>query len=197
MKFKKILLAAFAGSITMFIWGTISHMFLITGIGYKPLPNESKIMQTLKDTISEKGLYFFPGKDFKNTTSDEEKQWLNKYENGPVGLVIYRPIGGNPFSVNKLIVQYLAYLLSSFLSLLVLANSKGSYWKNVLTVSLIGLIGCLSVSVIYWNWYEYPNSFIAAQFADITIGFFLLGLVISKFKLYKNNTKDYEYNEKN
>lgn len=197
MKFKKILLAAFAGSITMFIWGTISHMFLITGIGYKPLPNESKVMQTLKDTISKKGLYFFPGKDFKNTTSDEEKQWLNKYENGPVGLLIYRPIGGNPFSVNKLIVQYLAYLLSSFLSLLVLANSKGSYWKNVLTVSLIGLIGCLSVSVIYWNWYEYPNSFIAAQFADITIGFFLLGLVISKFKLYKNNTKDYEYNEKN
>ena len=197
MKFKKVLLAAFAGSITMFIWGTLSHMFLITGIGYKPLPNESKVMQTLKDTISEKGLYFFPGKDFKNTTSDEEKQWLNKYENGPVGLLIYRPIGGNPFSVNKLIVQYLAYLLSSFLSLLVLANSKGSYWKNVLTVSLIGLIGCLSVSVIYWNWYEYPNSFIAAQFADITIGFFLLGLVISKFKLYKNNTKDYEYNEKN
>ena len=197
MKFKKVLLAAFAGSITMFIWGTLSHMFLITGIGYKPLPNENKVMQTLKDTISEKGLYFFPGKDFKNTTPDEEKQWLNKYEYGPVGLLIYRPIGGNPFSAKKLAVQYFAYLLSSFLSLFIIANSKGSYWRNVLTVSLIGLIGCLSVSVIYWNWYEYPSSFIAAQFADITIGFFLLGLVISKFKLYKNNTKDYEYNAKN
>ena len=189
MKFKKNLQAAFVGSITMFIWGAISHMVLITGIGYKPLPNESKVMQTLKDTISEKGLYFFPGKDFKNTTPDEEKQWLNKYENGPVGLLIYRPIGGNPFSAKKLAVQYFAYLLSSFLSLLIISNSKGSYWKNVLTVSLIGLIGCLSVSVIYWNWYEYPSSFIAAQFADITIGFFLLGLVISRFKLNDNNTK--------
>lgn len=83
LKFKKILLAAFLGSITMFVWGTISHMVLITGIGYKPLPNESAIMQSLNDTILEKGLYFFPGKDFKNTTHDEEKQWLNKYETGP------------------------------------------------------------------------------------------------------------------
>ena len=119
MKFKKVLLAAFAGSITMFIWGTLSHMFLITGIGYKPLPNENKIMQTLKDTISEKGLYFFPGKDFKNTTPDEEKQWLNKYEYGPVGLLIYRPIGGNPFSAKKLAVQYFAYLLLQTVKVLI------------------------------------------------------------------------------
>lgn len=190
MKFRKFLLAAFVGSIAMFIWGAFSHMVLITGIGYKPLPNESSVIKTLEDSISEKGLYFFPGKDFENSNSVEEKQWLNKYENGPVGLLIYRPLGGNPFSAKKLIIQYLAYLLSSFLSLLIISNSKGSYWKNVLIVSLIGLIGCLSVSIIYWNWYEYPNSFIAAQFADITIGFFLLGLVISKFKIYEYNGTD-------
>lgn len=176
------------GSVTMFIWGALSHIFIITGIGYHPLPNENAIVQTFQNSIPKAGLYFFPGKDFKNTTPYEEKQWLNKYENGPVGLLIYRPVGGNPFSAKKLIAQYLVYLLSAFLSLAIILNSKGSYWNNVLTVSLIGLVGCLSVSVIYWNWYEYPDSFIVAQFADITIGFFLLGLVISRLKLH-----DHEY----
>ena len=47
--------------------------------------------------LFQKRVCFFPGKDFKKITPDEEKQWLNKYENGPVGLLIYRPIGGNPF----------------------------------------------------------------------------------------------------
>ena len=76
--------------------------------------------------LFQKRVCFFPGKDFKNTTPDEEKQWLNKYENGPVGLLIYRPIGGNPFLAKKLIIQYLTYLASFFLSLLIILNSKVS-----------------------------------------------------------------------
>ena len=76
--------------------------------------------------LFQKRVCFFPGKDFKKITPDEEKQWLNKYENGPVGLLIYRPIGGNPFLAKKLIIQYLTYLASFFLSLLIILNSKVS-----------------------------------------------------------------------
>lgn len=165
----------------MFVWGAFSHLVVITGIGYKPLPNEENVTRTLQTSITEKGLYFFPSKDFENTSPEVEKQWLTKFENGPVGLVIYRPVGGNPFSFKKLIIQFLSYLFATIISILILSSVFASFWKRVLIVSLVGFVGCTSVSVIYWNWYEFPNSFILAQIADITIGFVLLGIVLAKF----------------
>ena len=42
--------------------------------------------------LFQKRVCFFPDKDFKKITPDEEKQWLNKYENGPVGLLITDPL---------------------------------------------------------------------------------------------------------
>lgn len=165
----------------MFLWGAFSHLVVISGIGFQPLPNVGNITKTLQTSISEKGLYFFPSRDFENTSPQAEKQWLTTYKNGPVGLVIYRPAGGNPFSIKKLIFQFLNYLFATLISTLILSSIYASFWKRVLIISLVGLVGFTSVSVIYWNWYEFPNSFILAQFADIIIGFVLLGLVLAKF----------------
>lgn len=187
-KSKKYLLAILLGSVTMFIWGAFSHLVVITGVGYKPLPNEEYITKTFQNSITEKGLYFFPSKDFKNTSSEVEKKWLSKYEEGPVGLLIYRSVGGNPFSFKKLIIQFLSYLFATIISVLILSNVYASFWKKVLIVSLIGFVGCISVSVIYWNWYEFPDSFILAQFADITIGFILLGIILAKFSPSLSNS---------
>ncbi|WP_347375053.1 hypothetical protein [Aequorivita sp. Q41] len=185
--FKKYLKAMLLGSITMFVWGAFSHLVVIIGIGYKPLPNAENITKTLQNSISQKGLYFFPSKDFKNTSSEAEKQWLTKFENGPVGLLVYRPVGGNPFSLKKLFIQFLSYLFVTILSILILSSVYASFWKKVLIISLIGIVGCTSVSVIYWNWYEFPNSFILAQFADISIGFVFLGIVLAKFSPSSNS----------
>lgn len=71
IKFRKYLKATLLGCITLFIWGAFSHLVVIEGVGYKSLPNEEHVTTTLRNSITNKGLYFFPGKNFKNTSPDQ------------------------------------------------------------------------------------------------------------------------------
>lgn len=187
LNLKKVLLATFLGSLVMFMWGGLSHTVIFVGTGFKPMPNEDKVMAVLKENISEQGLYFFPGKDFKNSTKEQDFAFENKFKTGVVGQLIYRPIGGNVFSTGKLLTQFISNIFSVFIIVLIASLIALNYWKRVVLISLLGLLSCLSVSTIYWNWYEYPTSFFVAQILDITIGFFLAGMVVAKFKLNSTN----------
>jgi hypothetical protein len=180
IKFKKMIIATLLGGLTMFIWGGFSHLVLFIGTGFRPLANEDKVMEVLKTNIPEQGLYFFPGKDFRNSTKEQDAIFERKFRDGPVGLLVYRPIGGNPFEVSKLITQLMSTLLSVFIAALIASLIFAGYWKRVIIVSLLGLLACSAVSSIYWNWYEFPTSFFIAQIFDMVIGFFLAGLVICK-----------------
>lgn len=179
-KLKRIIIAAILGCAVLFIWGGLSHLVIFIGTGFKPLPNEDKVIETLKKSIPEQGLYFFPGKDFRHNTAEQELIWNKKFQFGPTGLLIYKPVGGNPFSPDKLVLQLISNLLSAciiaFITSLLLAN----YWKKVFVITLLGSLSSVAVSMIYWNWYEFPTSFFIAQFMDTTVGFFLAGLVIAK-----------------
>jgi hypothetical protein len=179
-KFKKLIIATVLGGITMFTWGGLSHLVLFVGTGFQPLPNEDKVLEVLRRDIPEQGLYFFPGKDFRNATQEQEVLFEHKFRNGPVGLLVYRPVGGDPFSPGKLITQLVSNVLSVFIAVIIVSAISGSYWKRVILASLLGLLACTSVSSIYWNWYEFPTSFFIAQILDMIIGFFLAGLLICR-----------------
>jgi hypothetical protein len=180
IQFKKIIAASLLGALTMFIWGAVSHMVIFIGAGFKPLPGEEKVLSVLKSTINEKGLYFFPGKDFRNTTKEQDVLFESRFRNGPVGLLVYRPHGGNPLDISKLITQFVCTLLSVLIAIFIVSASTTGYWKRVCMVTALGLIACTSVSSIYWNWYEFPASFFVAQILDMVIGFFITGMVICK-----------------
>jgi hypothetical protein len=177
---KSIIIAAVFGAMIMFVWGGFSHSVLLIGVGFDPLPNEDKVIQTLNTSIDKQGLYFFPGKNFKNSTVEEENAWQQKFRTGPAGILVYRPLGGNAFSPNKLLTQFasnfLVALILSFIASLIVA----SYWQKVFALTLLGLSACFSVGTIYWNWYEFPTSFFIAQCVDMAIGFCLAGLLIAK-----------------
>jgi hypothetical protein len=178
---KRLAIATITGSLIMFIWGGFSHMVLFIGAGYKPLPNEEKIIKTLESSIPEKGLYFFPGKDFRQkNTGQQDSAFLEKFRTGPVGILVYRPVGGNPLSPDKLITQFISNLLSAFIAAFIVSLAAAVYWKQVFVITLIGALACVAVSTIYWNWYEFTTNFFLAQIADQTIGFFLSGLAIAK-----------------
>jgi hypothetical protein len=115
LNFKKILLATLLGSLVMFVWGGLSHSVIFVGTGFKPLPNEDKVIAVLKENINEQELYFFPGRDFKNTTKEQEAMFENKFKTGAVGQLVYRPIGGEIFSAGKLITQLISNLFSVFI----------------------------------------------------------------------------------
>jgi hypothetical protein len=177
---KKIVGAALVGSVVMFIWGGFSHMVLFVGAGFKHLPNEDNLIATLKTNKDEQGLYFFPGKEFRHSTKEEDLAWENKFRNGPAGLIVYKAVGGDPFSAGKLIIQFLSNFSSVLIAAFIAASVSAGYWRRVLIVTLLGVAACSSVSTIYWNWYGFPNDFFMAQLADMTIGFFLAGLVVCK-----------------
>ena len=180
-KLKRILIAAIFGAVIMFIWGGFSHMVLFIGIGFKPLPNEDKVIETLQSSIPEQGLYLFPGKDFrKKYTEEEEAVFLKKFQFGPVGMLLYRPVGGNPLSPKKLITQFMSNFLSSLTAAFIASLLFAGYWKRVFAITMLGGLACISVGMIYWNWYEFPTSFFIAQCIDLLVCFFLAGLLIAK-----------------
>jgi hypothetical protein len=177
---KRTFLAALIGSVVLFLWSGLSHSILLIGVGFDPLPEEEQIVKTLRGSIKEKGLYFFPGRDFRHSTPEQEAAWLEKHRTGPTGLLIYRPVGGEPFSPNKLLIQLLASFVTALIISYVVSLMAAPYWEHVVAVTLLGLIGCSAVSIIYWNWYEFPTSFFVAQIVDQVVGFFLAGLLIAK-----------------
>lgn len=177
---KKIVIAALLGGVVMFVWGGFSHMVLLIGAGFKRLPDEDKLIELLKTNKNEEGLYFFPGKDLRHSTKEEDAIWEGKFRNGPAGLLVFRAVGGDPLSAGKLGKQFMSNLTSALIAAFIAASVYGGFWKRVFIVTIIGLAACSAVSTIYWNWYGFPTGFFVAQVLDMTIGFFLLGLVVCK-----------------
>jgi len=177
---KRTILAAILGCVVLFIWGGLSHTVLFIGAGFSPLPQEDAVLQVLKTSIPEKGLYLFPGKDFHHSTPEQDASWLEKFKTGPAGMIVYRPVGGEPFSANKLLTQFVANLTTALIISYIASLLAASYWRRVSAITLLGLMTCSTVSIIYWNWYEYPTSFFIAQIVDQVVGCFLAGLVVAK-----------------
>lgn len=179
-KTNRILLGASLGCLIMFFWGAFSHLVLLVGVGFTPLPNENAVITILERSIPEQGLYFFPGKDFRNATAQQNTAWEEKFKTGATGILVYRPVGGNPFSPNKLVTQFMSHFLAALIVAFVVSLIVAKYWKRVMIITLLGGFACVAVSTIYWNWYEFPNSFFVAQCIDQVVGFFLAGLIIAK-----------------
>ncbi|HVI49263.1 MAG TPA: hypothetical protein VM802_30640 [Chitinophaga sp.] len=196
---KRIMTAAISGCIVLFIWGAFSHMILFIGAGFTPMPNEDTVIRTLENVLPKQGLYFFPGKDFRRTTSEQELAFERKFRTGPVGMIIYRPVGGPPLSLNKLTTQFMGNFITSLIIAFIVSLMAAPYWKRVFAVGLLGGLACASVSLIYWNWYEFPTGFFLAQCIDQAVGCVLAGLVIAKivpssFSLSKLSNKEYDNN---
>jgi hypothetical protein len=178
---KRIVTGTIMGAVIMFVWGAFSHLVLLIGAGFTPLPNEDSVLDKLRNSIAEDGLYFFPGKDFRaKSTPEQETAWEAKYRAGPTGFLVYHPTGGAPVSPKKLLIQLTSNLLAAAIAVFVVAHMLAPYWQRVLVISLLGGFGCLSISMIYWNWYGYPTSFFTAQCVDQVIGWLFAGLAIAK-----------------
>ena len=177
---KRMCLAACLGCVALFLWSGLSHSVLLIGTGFTPLPQEEVTTKALSSAIKQQGLYFFPGRDFRHSTPEQEASRLERDRTGPTGIIIYRPVGGEPFSASKLLIQLLASFVTALIISYVASLMAVSYWERVVAITLLGLMACSTVGVIFWNWYEFPASFFVAQMLDLVVGCFLAGLVIAR-----------------
>src|SRR5215510_4957370 len=164
----RLSIATLAGAATVFIWGAVSHMVLLEGIGFSRMPNEDRIVATLRGSLTEDGLYFYPNIDLRGHPSVEERTaWEARFRAGPTGMIIYHRAGDSPVSAKKLVVQFLSGLIAASIVAYVLFLSTGSYWRRVGISALLGVFGLFTISTISWNWYGFPNGFFVAQAMDM------------------------------
>ena len=177
----KVIAGGLAAGIVVFFWGAIAHVVLPIGsMGIRQIPNEDSVIGAIRNTIQEPGFYFFPGMDMSRAPSESEQQaWDAKLKQGPAGVLIIQPQGGEAMSPRQLWTEVATDIVAALLAALLLSQVRGSYWGRVAFVTLLGIFGFVTISVPYWNWYAFPTDFTTAEAIDQILGWFLAGLVLA------------------
>jgi len=96
----RILLAALLAAVATFIWGTLSWVVLpLHEASMFNLPEDAVNWEVMKEKMTEKGIYHFPGYPEGELTPQQQEsameEMTRKYEIGPlIHLMIYDPNGG-------------------------------------------------------------------------------------------------------
>ena len=180
----KILLAGILGGFAMFIWTSIAHLALPLGeAGIGEMPNESAVLSAMQSNIgNQTGLYIFPGLGIgKNATRQEKneamKQATAKAASGPSGILMYHPT--RVFNFGKLMgIEFGTELLEAILAVFLLAQTRiGSFSGRVGFVLVAGILAAIATNVSFWNWYGFPDVYIASYMFIQVIGFLCVGIV--------------------
>jgi hypothetical protein len=177
----RVLVGALAAGVVVFVWGAISHMMLPIGeMGIRSIPNEDAVLRAMQGSISESGLYFFPGRDHSKTLSQSEQEaWAAKVKQGPAGILVVQMSGAEAMSPRQLLTEFAIGVVAAFLAGLVLLQVKGNFATRVLVVLLMGAFGLASIVASYWNWYGFPTDFVKGAAIDELAGWLFGGLVLA------------------
>ncbi len=149
-------------------------------MGVRQIGNEEPVRTAVRDHIKEPGFYFLPGMDMSPEASQSEKQaWEAKVKEGPVGVLIIQPSGGEAMSSRQLGTEFATNVVSALLAAFLLTFVRSGYWGRVLFVTLLGAFGVLTISIPFWNWYGFPVDFTIGEAIDQVAGWFLAGLVLA------------------
>ena len=175
----RILIAAIAGGIVMFIWSAFAHMVVPIGeVGFRTLPNEAIIAAPLKSSVGEPGIYFVPGMDMQNATEAEQAAWADKYKAGPRALIVYQPTGADVMSPGQLLTELASNILTCLFGAIVLSWIAG-FVSRIVAAGLIGFAGWASILVSMWNWYGFPANYTMAQAVEQVVGWLLAGIAMA------------------
>jgi hypothetical protein len=177
-----LLLPILLSAVIVFVASSIIHMALpYHRSDYRQLPEEDKLLATLRPAGLKQGLYIFPFTTHKDMKSPAIQE---KYKQGPVGMLTVFPSGppampkflGSWFAYCLLISFFVAYLtgrtvaprehylavfrvagtvafMSYGLGPLVNGIWKGQPWSMVLKESFDGLIySLLTAGIFGWLW---------------------------------------------
>lgn len=180
---KRVFLGGIFAGIAMFLWEGLAHEVLPLGeAGIKGL-NSDAVLSSIRDNVKETGFYIFPWIQPSPAATKEQamQQSMEKAKAGPAGLMVVAP-AGREYNMGKLlgiqcifdvIVMMLAAGLVSWTGVL------KEFGGRMLFVTLLGVLPTLSVELPYWNWYNFPSTFVAAQAVVHLVGYLVGGLVIA------------------
>ncbi len=179
---KKLLLSSIIGGVILFVWGWAAWTIVPIHAGtYYDINNEKAVVTAMSVNMDKKGVYIFPAMptSHEQTVVDEYNQ---KYQAGPVGMIIYDPQGGDPMPASQMIFGIIISLLSAFLAAWFLSRSTAAasnYLSRVVYCGMLGIFVALLSHIVNWNWMNYPLEYTTAWTLDTVIGWILAGLGIA------------------
>lgn len=178
----RIVIAGLLGGLVLFVWGFLVHAVLPLGnVGMHAPSNEDPVLEAMREHLPRQGLYFLPYLSPEDW-SDEAKltAWEEKTRRSPYALVIYNPDGGSQARMGgQLAIQAAAVTAGALLLSWLLSLAPWTFGRRVLVAGALGLFAWLSISLPYWNWYQFPLDFTLAVLVEQVGGWVLGGLAIA------------------
>lgn len=190
----RLLLAGLLGGFALFAWEFVAHDLTPLGTaGMARLDNEGTIRAYFKQNIFHPGLYYFPAPETApGMTAQQQKDAMAKAaelaRTGPTGLLL---VHGSQelITPRQLVIQFVADVISILLAALLLAQFRPlGFAARALFVTALGLLPGLRTLIPLWNWYGFPNRYVAAQMAIDIVGFFAAGLIVAKLVQSRSRT---------
>lgn len=179
----RVVLAGLLGGVVLFIWLGIAHMALPLGrAGVSQLPADTPLTQAMKANVPSAGLYIFPGLGVPIDASSADRHaampdYEKRYAAGPVGLLVYKPVGGEMMAPGMFIGELLSNLLQGLALAMILALlASHTVWNGAYVGFAAGICAATATNVSYWNWYGFPASYTAAQIVSQLVGYILMGI---------------------
>lgn len=180
----RTILGGFVGAVIFFLWGVLAWPVLdIWGGALRDMPGDGSIETVFAEQLPESGAYYFPGMPEDVTPDSAEMvQWTNEHTQGPIGLVLIRNEGLEPYAPASILGGFLLSILTALLiaSVLVFAGSRGATYGGRVAIGLIfPVFSILSTYWMQWNWFAWPDDFVQALSLDHLIGWAIAVFVMA------------------
>lgn len=179
----RLIVPALLAAVVVFIWMFISWTIIgWHNVDVKNLPNGDAIVEQMKASINEPGIYIYPGQPEEDSKTSME-EWTNKYKTGPlVNFMVYNPAGTDPMNpmqfIKSFVINFIAAFLAGVLLMMTLAQNP-SFWRRVTFVTLLGLFAGFIGPFVDWNWWSIPTGYTIIGVVDYGVTWFFAGLVLA------------------
>lgn len=187
MTTKKTAISIILGALIIFIWNAISWMALpFHTDSMMNLPEDAISMSQLSNTLTESGLYHYPG--LPDGSPESQKAIEDKLAMGPrITMMIFQKGPSSMYNPGDFFLTFIFNLIVVAI-LLYIVNKIGKKTQNNIFTTCVfaGILVSFQSDMALMNWYKFPIGYTVANIFDHIIAFGLVGLLFSNYT-FKNS----------
>jgi hypothetical protein len=177
----RILIASIVGAVVVFVWGFLAWDVLgLYKNAVKPVPHEAAVVTGLKASIDQSGALYFPARPTDKHDEEGIRQWSERHQAGPIGMIMYRAKGSDPMAMEMFIrggaINFVACLL---MACLMYASRMRSFILRLAVALIMAAFAVMVSHINSWNRFMFPDNYAAAMAADVMIGWTLGGIFVA------------------